>query len=42
MEIILSIQLLCHVLFQVSDNQAVTVMIGGEPHSIRLFDAAGI
>ena len=29
------------VLFQVFDNYAVTVMIGGEPYTLGLFDTAG-
>jgi hypothetical protein len=28
-------------LFQVFDNYAVTVMIGGEPYTLGLFDTAG-
>ena len=29
-------------LFQVFDNYAVTVMIGGEPYTLGLFDTAGM
>lgn len=39
---VVSIQLLCRVLFQVFDSQTMSVTIGGEPNTIRLFDAAGI
>ena len=28
--------------FQVFDNYAVTVMIGGEPYTLGLFDTAGV
>lgn len=31
----------CFVFFQVFDNYAVTVMIGGEPYTLGLFDTAG-
>jgi len=31
----------CVVVFQVFDNYAVTVMIGGEPYTLGLFDTAG-
>ncbi len=42
-----SVALSCFTLFfffssQVFDNQAVTVMVDGEPYTIRLFDAAGM
>lgn len=30
-----------NVTFQVFDNYAVTVMIGGEPYTLGLFDTAG-
>lgn len=32
----------CVCLFQVFDNYAVTVMIGGEPYTLGLFDTAGM
>lgn len=31
----------CLIFFQVFDNYAVTVMIGGEPYTLGLFDTAG-
>ena len=31
----------CFNVFQVFDNYAVTVMIGGEPFTLGLFDTAG-
>ena len=31
----------CYPLWQVFDNYAVTVMIGGEPYTLGLFDTAG-
>ena len=31
----------CMIMFQVFDNYAVTVMIGGEPYTLGLFDTAG-
>jgi len=30
-----------YILFKVFDNYAVTVMIGGEPYTLGLFDTAG-
>lgn len=33
---------MCSLYLQVFDNYAVTVMIGGEPYTLGLFDTAGI